>query len=227
MSSPTSSLPLTPIEEHARIHAHLMTLGFLALLPAGILVARYFRTFTRRWWFGHTLIQAIVSGPVIIAGFVYGYQSTQRLFTGGHWNDPHKKIGLALFILYLVQLVIGLSIHYFKPSPTFFKGRRPPQNYFHALFGLAIVALASYQVHYGMFIEWARSTGNLHPVAMGCKHFWLGCTTVFFGLYFIGVALFLRRQYRQEAVARDKTLNGNGAYGDGESGRGLTKQQKV
>ncbi|OCH92751.1 hypothetical protein OBBRIDRAFT_410087 [Obba rivulosa] len=201
-----SKTPLSPIEEHARIHAHLMTFGFLVCLPLGVLVARYFRTFTRRWWFGHTLIQFLVSGPIIIAGFVFGHQSTSRLLTG-HWDDPHKKIGLALLILYLIQLVIGLTVHYFK-TPSLFGGRRPPQNYFHALFGLAIIALASYQVHYGMYFEWAHALGNAHPVMSGCKHFWLGCTTTFFGLYAIGLVL-LRRQYRQEAAGRERMLKGS------------------
>ncbi|EMD30723.1 hypothetical protein CERSUDRAFT_120335 [Gelatoporia subvermispora B] len=206
-----STAPLSPVEERGRIHAHLMTFGFLVCLPLGVLIARYFRTFTRRWWFGHTLVQFLVSGPIIIAGWVLGHQTTSETLTG-HYDDPHKRIGLALLILYLVQLIVGLTIHYFK-TPSLFGGQRPPQNYFHAIFGLVIIALASYQVHLGMFHEWAFTFGNTHPVHPGCKHFWLGCTTTFFGLYGIGLVL-LRRQYQQEAVARNKMLNGD-ANGSG------------
>lgn len=207
-----STSPLTPVEEHARIHAHLMTFGFLVCLPLGVLVARYFRTFTNKWWYGHSLLQFLVSGPIIIAGWVFGHQTTTTL-ESGHYDDPHKKIGLALLILYIAQLVIGLTIHYFK-TPRLFNGHRPPQNYFHALFGLAIIALASYQVHYGMFTEWALALGNSHPVHPGCKHFWLGTTVAFFGLYFIGM-VFLPRQYKQESASRGRMLrdddNGSGS----------------
>lgn len=43
-----STFPLSPIEQKARTHALLCTIGFLILLPVGTLVARYTRTFTRR-----------------------------------------------------------------------------------------------------------------------------------------------------------------------------------
>ena len=32
--------------------------------------------------------------------------------------------------------------------PSFFRGHRPPQNYFHAVLGLAIIALAAYEVSF-------------------------------------------------------------------------------
>lgn len=40
--------PLTDMERRARNHAVLCTTGFLILLPVGVLVARYIRTFTNR-----------------------------------------------------------------------------------------------------------------------------------------------------------------------------------
>lgn len=64
-----------------------------------------------------------------------------------HFTDPHQKMGLALLILYCMQLTIGLFIHFIK-IPTLGTGRRPMQNYFHALLGLAIIALAAEQVCY-------------------------------------------------------------------------------
>lgn len=47
-ASSTVHIPLSPIENKARIHAHLCFFGFLVALPIGILVARLLRTFTRR-----------------------------------------------------------------------------------------------------------------------------------------------------------------------------------
>jgi hypothetical protein len=61
------------------------------------------------------------------------------------FEDPHQKIGLSLFIMYIIQVIIGIFVHYVK-VPTLGRGRRPVQNYLHALLGLAIMALAAYQV---------------------------------------------------------------------------------
>ena len=40
-------------------HAILCTIGFLILLPAGALLARYARTFTNVWFKGHWLFQLL------------------------------------------------------------------------------------------------------------------------------------------------------------------------
>lgn len=59
----------------------------------------------------------------------------------------HKQSGVAIFVLYLAQLAFGASIHYFKPKAwAKGQGRRPYQNYFHAVTGLLIIALAMFQV---------------------------------------------------------------------------------
>ena len=194
------SFPLNKYEVKARNHALLCTIGFLILLPLGALVPRYLRTLTQRyvslyyltytfpfilalarWWYAHWIIQFLLSGPVIFAGWAMGYQTANELFTGPRFSDPHEvstmlpihcsgtdrssqKIGLALLIMYLVQLFVGLFIHFVK-IPSLFHGHRPPQNYFHAILGLAILALAAYQV--SAFIEifalFDRCVGALWP----------------------------------------------------------------
>ena len=90
--------------------------------------------------------QLFVAGPIIFAGWYEGHKTTATLQTP-HFYDKHQKIGLALLILYVVQLCLGLFIHFVK-MPSLFGGHRPPQNYFHAILGLAIFALAAYQVCY-------------------------------------------------------------------------------
>jgi hypothetical protein len=188
--------PLLPIETKAKTHALLCTIGFLILLPIGVLVARYVRTFTKRWWYAHGIIQFLISGPIIFAGWALGYQTANGLLTGPRFSDHHEKIGLALLILYLVQLFIGTFIHFVK-MPSLFHGHRPPQNYFHAILGLAILALAAYQVHYGLTIEWAYATGNLHPVPRSAIHAWEALIIIFWVLYVLGLVL-IPRQFRQE-----------------------------
>ena len=61
-------------------------------------------------------------------------------------DDDHKKWGIALLVLYLVQCSLGAIIHYVKPSSWTVHKKRPAQNYLHAVFGLLIIGLAFYQV---------------------------------------------------------------------------------
>ena len=63
-----------------------------------------------------------------------------------HLDDDHKKWGVAIFVLYFVQIALGAIIHFFKPTSWTIGKRRPLQNYMHAVFGILIVGLAFYQV---------------------------------------------------------------------------------
>jgi len=87
--------------------------------------------------------------------------------------------------------------------PSLFRGHRPPQNYFHAILGLVILALAAYQVHYGLTTEWAFTTGNLHPVPKKAIHAWEALIIVFWILYGLGLGL-LPRQFSQEKQGRQQ-----------------------
>jgi membrane associated rhomboid family serine protease len=69
----------------------------------------------------------------------------------------NQRYGVAIFILYLLQCGLGAIIHWVKASD---RTRRPLQNYFHAIFGLLIIALAFYQVHSGYKVEWTKATGR-------------------------------------------------------------------
>jgi len=86
---------------------------------------------------------------------------------------------------------------------SIFRGYRPPQNYFHAILGLAILALAAYQVHYGLTREWAFATGNLHPVPKSAIHAWEALIIIFWVLYALGLVL-LPRQFIQEKQKREQ-----------------------
>ena len=154
-----------------------------------------------RWFHAHWVIQFLVAGPVIFAGWALGHQSSEIL-AQGHYLDVHQKVGLALLILYVLQLAIGVFVHAFK-FPSIFRGHRAPHNYFHVVFGLAIFALAQFnvcvvlnnspppppseplpfwlfsiQVYYGLFTEWDLQVGSLHPVPQSAKHAWLALVIV-------------------------------------------------
>lgn len=90
-------------------------------------------------------VYAIPAGPLVIASFALARKATTQSGTG-HYNDTHKKWGLALFILYWIQLGIGALIHFVKPVSGPRIVRRPVQNYVHALLGLFILGASFYQV---------------------------------------------------------------------------------
>lgn len=63
---------------------------------------------------------------------------------------------MILLLFYLLQCSLGAVIHWFKPKNA---KRRPVQNYFHAVLGIAIIGLAIYQVRTGYSDEWPYMTG--------------------------------------------------------------------
>jgi hypothetical protein len=108
-------------------------------------------------------VNFVITGPLVFTGFALGYQTTSM---GGelHFVDPHQvrstvnsrkkfafdqehtqKVGLALLVMYVIQVFLGAFIHWVK-LPFRFPGGRHPQNYLHAILGLATVALATWQV---------------------------------------------------------------------------------
>ncbi|KAH9993162.1 hypothetical protein BJV77DRAFT_1067309 [Russula vinacea] len=190
-------MSLTDYEVKVRNHAVLMGTAFLVILPTGVLIARYLRNFTNRWWWAHWLTNFVVAGSLIFAA--WGEASKAHQISG--WPlDHHKRVGYAIISLYIAQVVIGAFIHFVR-IPFLFVGHRPPQNYFHAILGLCILAMAGYQIHDGMYTEWPNLTGNIPPVKNSAKHAWLALLIIFWVLYGIGLA-FLPRQYRQEAEGR-------------------------
>jgi hypothetical protein len=56
-ATPSFSNPLLPYQKLIVAHAIFCTLGFLLLLPAGVLLARYLRTFITTWFKGHWIVQ--------------------------------------------------------------------------------------------------------------------------------------------------------------------------
>ncbi|KAI0060787.1 hypothetical protein BV25DRAFT_1917347 [Artomyces pyxidatus] len=193
-----SAIPLSPFEKKTRDHALVISIGFLIFLPLGTLTARYLRTFTNRWFWPHAVVNLLISGPLIFAGWALGNQAND-FEEGFSPRTNHKSLGTTIMILYIIQFILGTIIHYVKiPIPL--TGHRPPQNYIHAILGLVILALSTSQIHQGIYTEWPEATGNVHPVPQSAKHSWLALIIVFWALYAIGLG-FLPRQYKQETAA--------------------------
>jgi len=188
---------LEPFQMTMVSHALLCTIGFLVFLPGGAIIARYTRTFTRHWYTAHWIWQLCVCGPIIIAGVALGFKSVKTT-ESIPLSDPHMKTGLVLFVLYFAQIALGAFIHYYKPKSWVGPKTRPPQNYLHAILGLAIIALAFYQVRYGFTIEYPLYSG------LTVKHIaiiiWDVTVAIIAFIYFLGLVL-LPRQWRQETPA--------------------------
>ncbi|KAF8887573.1 hypothetical protein BD779DRAFT_1526991 [Infundibulicybe gibba] len=121
----SSSIPLFPIERTVRSHGILCTVGFLILLPIGVLVARYARNWTNRWWLGHGMIQFLISGPLVLGAFIH-FVKFPSAFQGRRppQNYFHAFLGLVILVLAAEQVHYGLytewlltgNIHSIPPS---------------------------------------------------------------------------------------------------------------
>ncbi|KAJ3794845.1 hypothetical protein GGU11DRAFT_271091 [Lentinula aff. detonsa] len=146
----------------------MSTIGFLILLPIGVLLARYMRKFTPIWFKGHWFVQFAVSGPIIFVGISLDIQAVVE--SGAQYvNDEHKRWGVALFILYLFQY----SLEAFIPRVKFTNILgRPPQslNYIHVFLGSFVVGAALYQVLTGYKTEWPKIGRG--PLMAGTDYIW-------------------------------------------------------
>ena len=106
------------------------------------------------------------AGPIIVAGVALGINAVNQSH-GMHLDDTHKKLGVALFVLYFAQLLFGALIHFVRVNSAGVAARRPPQNYAHALMGLLIIALAAWQVRTGFRTEYPEWTTGRVPRGVG------------------------------------------------------------
>ncbi|KAJ7049971.1 CBD9-like protein [Mycena amicta] len=193
----TDDIPLTPYQRMIIAHAVFCVVGFALFLPIGALVARYLRTFSSAWYTAHWIAQFALAGSTILAGVILGFKAAS--YDGSisyQILDDHKKTGIVLFALYFAQCVLGAIIHWVKPKRAL---HRPPQNYLHAILGLAIIALSLYQIRTGIKREWLYT--GLGALPSGVYTLWIVWCVALPVLYAIGL-MFLRKQYRQEEAAR-------------------------
>lgn len=65
----------------------------MVILPIGILIPRFARSFTDKWFYFHFVFQFVIAGPLIMAGFAYGYKAVQNTINEGssssHFSDQH------------------------------------------------------------------------------------------------------------------------------------------
>ncbi|RPD59755.1 hypothetical protein L227DRAFT_575750 [Lentinus tigrinus ALCF2SS1-6] len=191
----SDSTPLLPFQKMIVAHALLCTIGFLILLPAGALLARYARTFTSGWFQGHWIFQFAIAAPVIISGVAVGIAAVSSA-GAMHLDDDHKRWGVAIFVIYFIQCAVGAIIHWIKPTSWTVRKKRPAQNYFHAILGIIVIGLAFFQVRNGYNEEWTSVSGR-PPISNAANIVWYVWVVLVPVLYLAGLA-FLPKQLRQE-----------------------------
>jgi hypothetical protein len=190
-------VPLTANQRMLVAHALFMTIGFLFVLPFGAIFVRLSRTWIPgRIWFGtHWIFQWPFAGALITIGFALAVNVVQKAGKE-HFSTTHKKWGLTLVILYVIQCSLGGIIHFIKSKRRI---RRPPQNYLHAFLGLFIISGSFWQVHNGYTVEWPRTQSLAVP---GYINVLFIIWAILIPLLYVGGLTFLPRQYKQERDAR-------------------------
>jgi len=140
-------------------HAVFGSLAAMILAPAAILSARWLRN--TRWFPAHALLNLATAMSIVIT-FALG---TQAAMSGGHGSQfvgehasRHHKLGLAVFILVILQSVGGAAIHWL------------PQGHFirwsHVGIGLVVAGCLYAQTYLG-FGEWNENTDTGTTVPRG------------------------------------------------------------
>jgi hypothetical protein len=78
-------------ERYLVAHGALLALGFLVLLPAGSLAARWGRTLTPAWFSVHQMSNYYLALPIILAGWLLGPIAVFNA-DSSHFSDSHKVI---------------------------------------------------------------------------------------------------------------------------------------
>ncbi|KAJ3971156.1 CBD9-like protein [Lentinula raphanica] len=196
-TSSTNGLPLNAHQRLALAHAVFCSAGFILILPAGVLVSRWTRTFTSKWYTAHWTLQFVFGGLSIVIGLAFGVHSVNSGRHVEHLNDRHKQWGVALFALYIFQSAFGAFIHWVKPKNS---TGRPLQNYLHAISGLILIGLGFYQVRSGYSTEWPMMVGR-EELMEGADIVWYAWAVILPLLYFAGLVL-LPKQLKQEEAAK-------------------------
>ncbi|WVF69342.1 hypothetical protein IAT40_004118 [Kwoniella sp. CBS 6097] len=182
--------------------AHVVcgALATMAILPIGILVPRIARGLTTsRWWFPvHAALNGILGFGLIVAAFAI---ARANFHDHGGFNSTHRKLGLTLFILAILQTHLGLFTHYYQRTHKFqFSNGRGPSNYIHVILGQIVVGIGFGTVWAGIDEEWGRWNLSGNP-NVGWKVGW-GIIVAITAIAYIGGLYFIPRQKRNEAQRR-------------------------
>ncbi|TXT13508.1 hypothetical protein VHUM_00875 [Vanrija humicola] len=187
-------------------HVTCGLLATLLVLPGGVVVPRITRGLTTtRWWFRfHAVNQGLFAVALIAVAFGLG------ISFGGKIDSKHRKCGVALFSLAMLQTLLGLVAHFYRPGsrvrPYTFETKRGrgPSNFIHVAVGIVIVCVGWATSWYGFTSEWTYRGHGLTPY--GLRIGWGVIVALWLSLYVFGIIFFLPRQLRIESADRQAML---------------------
>jgi len=147
------------------IHAIFASIAVLGTAPAAILLGRYWRH-NPRWFAYHRLLNTATVLLIILA-FGLGTAAVNSQGLGiqfsGPFHDLHHDLGLAMFLLVLLEGVLGIVAHAVKPSSRAVLGKAI-MRWVHIIFGIIVMVLLITESWVG-FDEWntMQGTGTFTP----------------------------------------------------------------
>jgi len=145
-------------DQLAIAHALFACIAVLFTLPIALLAGRYLRGGSR--WFKVHVIFNTATTLLIILVFGLGMGAVASQDQGTQFNGPnsdlHHKVGLAVFLITLVQSLLGVVSHYF---PARHISRRV-----HVGFGLIVSAGMYWETWEGLHNEWAEMSVSMTVV---------------------------------------------------------------
>lgn len=152
-----SGLEITSRKGYTTFVAH----GFFGAIAFGFLVpfsigSAWFRDAIPNSWFKLHVYANLMVGGLTLLSFVLAYVQTS-LNKGAHFSESHHKVGLALFILVLIQIISGLTritsdrkrIPSELVSDTRYFSLRERWDALHKAFGVTVLIIGLVQVGTG------------------------------------------------------------------------------
>ncbi|CEH18086.1 Predicted membrane protein, contains DoH and Cytochrome b-561/ferric reductase transmembrane domains [Ceraceosorus bombacis] len=173
-------------------HMMFMVLGWMLLVPLGAFIGRFGRTMFK-WFPYHSAVQSLAVVFVII-GFALGVYNYRQRGTP-QWTLLHHKLGLALFILILIQAILGATTHEIRKRTGF-----RWIGFFHIFNGVVMFGLAVWNISEG-FKLWTWQPGNAPRIVIWV---WAGVVGV---VYLAGLAL-VPREIRQDKERKETASRG-------------------
>lgn len=164
-TSVSSPLPVIAASKMTRrdiyliAHAVLGSAALLLFTPIAILIGRYLRGLSG-WFPVHAGLQ-LLAASMIIASCALGWIFSE----GQHPSDVHKRVGLSIFSLVLVQVGLGAFAHRIPAPnradlrhsrfPTLFQ--KHPVRLIHIFLGIVVTVLGFVQIRGGLqeFTMWS------------------------------------------------------------------------
>ncbi|SPC68102.1 uncharacterized protein UHOD_08983 [Ustilago sp. UG-2017b] len=120
-------------------HMVFMIVAWFLLVPAGILIGRYGRTMFK-WFPVHRAVMATAFLFVLIGFIIIVAQTSSS--GGEHFDSTHARAGLAIFIIMILQSLLGVLGHKTK--------RFNPSRIVHVVIGLGVTVLAIWNATEGL-----------------------------------------------------------------------------